>query len=83
MGPKFLLLETKLAKMHLSNPESEVLSKSLSINGLHASHENILLACLASDGVTESQLGVNILMNIRSKPPFKGIRKLSADAYKK
>ena len=82
MGPKFLLLETKLAKMHLSNPESEVLSKSLSINGLHASHENILLACLASDDVTERQLGVNILMNIRSKPPIKGIRKLSADAYK-
>ena len=76
MGPKFLLLETKLAKMHLSDSELEVLNKSLNTNGVHASHENILLACLASDDPTERKLGVNILMNIRSKPPIKGIRKL-------
>ena len=82
MGPKFLLLETKLAKMHLSDSELEVLNKSLNTNGVHASHENILLACLASDDPTERKLGVNILMNIRSKPPIKGIRKLHTSDYR-
>ena len=81
MGPEILLLEVTLSRRFLNPEEMREMIKSYNINGFYCHHENILMALVSSKDSQKRLLGVNILKDIRSRPPVSGIRQFGPESY--
>ena len=67
-GPELLLLETKLAKQHLSFEHFEAVKDRIDWNGEFAHHENVLLGMLCSESRGERSVAVEVISEVRSNP---------------
>ena len=67
-GPDLLLLEVKLAKLHLSFEHFEAVKDRIDWNGQFAHHENVLLAMLCSESPDQRLVAVEVISEVRSKP---------------
>ena len=68
-GPRLLLLETILTRVHCSYSERSALYPSLNTNGQYCHPENVLLSLLASPVENERRQAIDIIFLIRLRGP--------------